>query len=154
MNSPLTQRLANAPNDTLLHIINIHIKAGLFEELHELITPDLMREKRKRYGSHQSFIRDLELTIQALPGEGLNGLPHLMFYSMLYSTLRSMSTNVTPEVLRVSAAFGNMERAKAYAGTTPGPYQKALAYQILGGGGEKAQKKEKTEVCDVNSVGN
>ncbi len=145
MNLSLYQRLLDAPDDTLHHVVNMHIKAGLLDDLHGLISPEFMWAKRKRYGSHQDFVEDIERTIEVLQNSRLDDLPRLIFYSMLYATLRSMAINVTPEVLKVLADLGHMERAVAYAEILTDPFQKAEAFQILGGGGKNSREKEKND---------
>ncbi|HID31627.1 MAG TPA: hypothetical protein EYP19_16720, partial [Desulfobacterales bacterium] len=67
--------------------------------------------------------------------EGTDGLSRLISYSLLYATLGSLATNVTPEVLRVLAELGEVERAVDYAEMIVEPAQRAKAFQAIGGGG-------------------
>jgi len=54
---------------------------------------------------------------------------------LLYATLGSLATNVTPELLRVLAELGEVKRAVDYAEIIVEPAQRAEAFQAIGGGG-------------------
>src|SRR5688572_21401711 len=144
-NSYQAERFVNASDYTLRYVVDHLISSGHFEELHKIICPHFMWAKRNRYGSHQGLVQDLTQTIESLQHEGLNGLPHLIFYSVLYSTLRSMANNISPETLRIVAQLGQKERAISYAETISDRHQRALAFQLIGGGGKRAQEQEKDE---------
>ena len=116
-NSYQAERFLKAPDYTLHYIVEHLISAQYFEEIHKVICPGLMWAKRLRYGSHQGLVQDLTLIIEVLQPDGLDGLPLLIFYSMLYSTLRSMANNISPVALRVLTQLGQIERAINYAET-------------------------------------
>jgi hypothetical protein len=80
-------------------------------------------------------MEDILHAIEIAEKEGYDGLQHLIFYSVILAALRTQTVNITSEVLRVLAEWGQVERAFNYAKNIPQPMEKARALQIVGGGG-------------------
>ena len=119
-----------------------HYAAHLFEasrygQLYGLLDKEWMELKRRRGGAHWSFAEDLELAIRAAEKNGVNGLPDLVSYSLLYATLCSLATNIKPDVLRLLVKWGGVERARGHAEMMMivEPEQRAEAFQAIAGGG-------------------
>src|SRR5690606_19253552 len=88
--------------------------------------------KRRKLGSHKSFAEDVEFAIQAAQDQKIEGLPHLLLYSLLYATLGSFATNVTTKMLLVLDNWKELERALSYVELMAEPEKRAYAFLTLG----------------------
>jgi len=98
-----------------LHNLAYHTRhAGppYFQRLYELITPDVRRARRARFGTDYVFSQYLAEAIGAALEEGPEkGLPQLVRCGLIDATLSSMVTEVPPDLLRDLAWLGQWTRA-------------------------------------------
>jgi tetratricopeptide (TPR) repeat protein len=125
-----------------------HLKeAGRTGELYALVEDRGWYEASCAYDpSRRSFVADVERALSVAEGEGLHGLPKVSAYSLLYATLGSLATAISPKALGVLVQLSEAERALRYAELMVDPMRQIGAYleiaKALLGRGEREEARE------------
>ena len=107
--------------------------AGEREALFQLVEdPDWYAASRAYDLSRRSYALDVERAVGAAEREGVDGLPEVVGYSLLYATLGSLGTEIPPEALEAMARLGGVEQALGYAALMVEPEKQAKAYRLIG----------------------
>jgi hypothetical protein len=91
-----------------------------------------MWEKYKRFGSHRSFTEDVVLAIKTVDNEEAPNLVQKVRGCLIYTTLRSMATKVTPEMLAGLAQGGQVPQALGFAALIKDLVKQSKAYRLIG----------------------
>lgn len=135
--NPTGLEWASIPDDGYLHrALTFHLReAGLYDDILAIVNISFMHAKRRATGSHQSFAADVQLAIEVAETRGIQGLQWLMPFSLLYATLGSLASNITPTMLRLLSEWGQKERALTIANMMVDSENRAYAFQAIAGGG-------------------
>jgi tetratricopeptide (TPR) repeat protein len=118
-----------APRHLAAHLT----KAGMIAELGVLV------ERRDWYvaqtdydPSRRTYVRDVERATMAAEDLGVDGVPGVVAWSLLYGTLASMAASIPPEALEGLMLVGKEEQVLRYAELITEPQQQIDAYQKIG----------------------
>lgn len=117
----------------LQHIVSHLVNAAdnnpaRLADFYAVICKPLMVAKLDRMGSYHSFGEDIELVIQSLESDSRISWPELMRLSLLFSTLKSISSRIEPELLGALARLNRSDEALGYAAMMPLSIRKSMAY--------------------------
>ncbi|MBC7250860.1 MAG: CHAT domain-containing protein [Anaerolineae bacterium] len=110
--------------------LSAHLAAAEeYEELGRLI------ERREWYAAQRdydparlAYARDVERALEMAEGRGVEGVPAVVGWSLLYGTVRTLASNVPVGALEAMAQLGEKERALRYAELITEPGKQAEAY--------------------------
>lgn len=77
-----------------------------------------------------------EQSIAKAENEGLEGLPDLFAFSLLKATYQYRAAEISPDLLRILSEIEGPDRVAQYAELIADPFQRAMAYRFIGGGGD------------------
>ena len=118
-------------NHLATHLHALRDEAKYRTELYALICEPFMRQKRRRYGSHQSFAADVTLAIEALHMEPQpDQVLQVVRLCLISATLRSLSTNIPPQIIGALTLVGQQREALGFAALLEDAYQQFEAYMM------------------------
>jgi tetratricopeptide (TPR) repeat protein len=101
------------------------------QELYGVICKPLMQEKLIRFGSHQSFLSDIELAIEAAQHEQPPNVPQLVREILISVILRELVTEVPVEALEVLARLGMENKALWFVEHIGDNHEQIRAYLLI-----------------------
>ncbi len=126
-----------SPEDTpvyLLEYLSLYLQAADdFNTLATLVESPAWYEASGYHDpSLQLFARDVEQAIEMAEARGLDALPHVVAWSLLYASVCSYATQVPVEALEAMVLLGESERALRYADLITDLKQRVDAYRRIG----------------------
>lgn len=112
------------------HLAASERDTGLWHLLVE--TPRWSKAQRLYDSSLRQYARDVEVAISLSEQGGIDQLPRVVAYSLLYSTVRSLATNLPSEVLGLMTSLGQAEQALRFAELMTHPWEQSQAYVKIG----------------------
>lgn len=100
-------------------------------DLYALICQPFMEAKRQRFGSYEPFATDVAFTIEIAQAEPDGDLMEEIRSRLIYAMICSLSTTVSPDLLRALTTMGQAERARAIARLSARPEHRCQAYQAI-----------------------
>jgi tetratricopeptide (TPR) repeat protein len=129
------------------HLYIIRDSDSYRQALYRLLCKSFLQAKYKRFGSHQSFAKDVALAIEAASDQSPPNVVEEIRVNLIYATLGSLTANSPPEALAVLAQVGQAVRAMDIAGLIQNAESRGLAYQLIGEA--LLARGEKEEACAI-----
>ena len=109
-------------------------EAGREMELWNLLatTQDWLKEQTRYDPSRRQYARDIEMAISLSEQRGIDCVPQVVAYNLLYATTVSQVTSVPSEVLALMTSLGQAEQALSFAELVANPWRQAEAYIEIG----------------------
>jgi len=114
-----------------LHHLTRHLAdAGHERDLWSLLaaTPNWLKEQARYDPSRRQYAWDLEAAISLSEQGGVERLPEVVAYSLLYATTGSQVTRVPSEMLGLMTSLGQTEQALRFAELATSPWRQSEAY--------------------------
>lgn len=112
------------------HLAAAEREADLWNLLVE--TPTWRKAQRLHDPSLRQYARDIELAVLLGERRGIDCVPQVVAYNLLYATTVSQVTSVPSEALALMTSLGQVELALRFAELTTSPERQAKAYIKIG----------------------
>ena len=107
-------------------------RAGMVEELRRLVEQQRWYEAHLAYDpTLRAYAWDVERAIEVVGRQGIEGLPKVVAWSLLYGALRDLATNVPMEAIEAMVSLGDERRALYYTEFLTDPERQVEAHRRI-----------------------